>query len=76
MTTVINSPQESNDGASSAGAGVIIGAALVVLVLVVVLIYSMPYIRQQIGAMTNPGNPTINVQLPNPTTADVPAVSK
>ena len=66
MTTVINNPGENNGNNANGGAGVVIGAVLVLLVLAIVLIYSLPYIRQQIDAMSHPGNPTINVQLPNP----------
>ncbi len=64
MTTVINNPGDNGNNSSGA-AGVLIGAVVVVLVLVIALIYSLPYLRSKINAMTHPSNPTINVQLPN-----------
>ena len=65
MTTVINNPGDNNGDASSAGAGVVVGAVLVVLVLVVVVVLALPYIRQNLDAMSHPQNPTINVTLPS-----------
>ncbi|MDD4989037.1 MAG: hypothetical protein PHV42_01240 [Candidatus Pacebacteria bacterium] len=69
MTTVINNPtpgENNNGNATSAGAGVVIGAVLVLLVLIVVIVLALPYVRSQFNTMSHPGNPTINVQLPNP----------
>lgn len=70
MTTVINSPEERSGNATSAGAGVVIGAVIVVLVLVGVIIFSLPYIRKQIDGMSKPVNPTINVEIPLPELPD------
>ncbi len=65
MTTVINNPGDNNGDASSAGAGVVIGAVLVLLVLIVAIVIALPYIRRQADQMSHPGNPTINVTLPS-----------
>lgn len=68
MTTVINNPgenRETKSAGTSAGAGVVIGAVIVILILVVVIVLALPYMRKQVESMRSPGNPTINVQLPN-----------
>ncbi len=68
MTTVINNPGENKEGAAmSAGAGVMIGAVIVILILVGGIVLALPYIREKTDGMGKIENPTINVQLPQPT---------
>ena len=76
MTTVINNPGDNGNGnGESAGAGVVIGAVIAILVVVAVLLYSLPYIRNQFDATNNPNNTTIKVEVPVPTT-NSPAPTK
>lgn len=75
MSTVINNPNRNNGNGTSGGAGVIIGAVIVILVLVVAIIYALPYIRNRVDSMSEPANPTINVELPSLPSANTPASS-
>ncbi len=66
MNENTNNSDNNRGGGMGAGSGVVIGAVIVIIILVVTIVLSLPYIRQQIDSMTNPGNPTINVTLPLP----------
>lgn len=67
MTTVINNPNNPNGNSESSGAsGVVIGAVIVVLILIGVIIFALPYIRERVDSMSQPANPTINIELPTP----------